>query len=66
MFDYETRFIDRDEKLTILRDGEEVAQVTGEGELMYWFHRRHSFSMSHAVAYEGYKIIDSKGQEVLV
>ena len=61
----EPKLIDQDEPLTILRDGEEVAKVTGEGELMRWFHKRHSFSMFHAVTYEGYKIIDSNGQEVL-
>lgn len=66
MITQEYKLIAQDETLTILRDGEEVDKVTGEGELMRWFHKRHPFSMFHAVTYEGYKIIDSHGREVLV
>lgn len=51
---------------TIARDGEHIITVTGEFELMRWFHREHSFSMWHAVTYEGYSITDPNGNPVLV
>ena len=44
---------DKSTVLTISRDGEELTTVTGEFELMRWFHRRHSYSLYHAVTYEG-------------
>lgn len=58
--------IPRTEELTISRDGKHVTTVTGEFELMRWFHKQHSFSMWHAVTYEGYSITDSHGNYVEV
>ena len=46
---------------TISRDNEFIITVDNEWELMRWFHRRHSYSMHHAVTYEGYSITDSNG-----
>ena len=57
---------DETTKFTISRDGEELTTVTGEFELMRWFHHRHSYSLHHAVTYEGYEITDQKGYNVLV
>lgn len=55
---------DKTTKFTISRDGKKLATVTGEFELMYWFHSKHPYSVRHAVTYEGYKITDSKGNNV--
>lgn len=41
---------------TIKRDGVEVKRVESELEVMAYFHRAHSYSMSHALKYEGYTI----------
>lgn len=57
---------DRSTPFTISRDGAIVTTVTGEFELMRWFHREHSFSIWHAVTYEGYRIQDASGQDVEV
>jgi hypothetical protein len=40
----------------IKRDGLEVKRVKSELEVVVYFHRSHSYSMSHALAYEGYTI----------
>ena len=61
-----TKIVPLTERLSIYRDGELVAEVLGEFELMRWFHSEHSFSMHHAVTYEGYAIKDSRGLNVLV
>ena len=43
------------EKFDLKHDGK--LAVTGtEPELLAWIHKKHSFSMSHALAYEGYSI----------
>lgn len=57
---------DKTTVFTISRDGEELTTVTGEFELMRWFHREHSYSMHHAVTYEGYAITDPNGNNVEV
>lgn len=57
---------DKTTVFTISRDGEELTTVTGGFELMRWFHSEHPCSMRHAVTYEGYKITDSNGNNVLV
>ena len=44
--------------ITISRDGEELATVTGEFELLRWFHRRHSYSLHHAVTLNAFLILD--------
>ena len=51
---------------TIRRDNEFIITVDNEWELMRWFHRQHSYSMHHAVTYEGYSITDSNGTAVSV
>lgn len=57
---------DKTTEFTISRDGENLATVTGEFELMYWFHSKHPYSMRHAVTCEGYKITDPNGNTVQV
>ena len=61
-----TKIVPLMERLSIYRDGDLVAEVRGEAELMRWFHEEHSFSMHHAVTYEGYSVKDSRGLDVLV
>lgn len=46
---------------TISRDNELITTVNDEWELMRWFAKKHSYSMYHAVAYEGYSVTDSNG-----
>lgn len=41
---------------TIKRDGVEVKSVDSELAVVVYFHRAHSYSMSHALKYEGYTI----------
>ena len=41
---------------TIKRDGVEVKRVESELEVVVYFHRTHSYSMDHALKYEGYTI----------
>jgi hypothetical protein len=41
---------------TIKRDGVEIKRVESELEVMVYFHRAHSYSMDHALKYEGYTI----------
>lgn len=48
----------------IHRDGSYVRTVPNEEALMRWFHTQHSYSMDHAVRYEGYRILDSNSREV--
>ena len=55
---------DKTTVFTISRDGEKLTTVTGEFELMHWFHKKHPYSMHHAVTYEGYKITDPEGNNV--
>lgn len=52
--------------LTISRDNEFITTVNDEFELLRWFHRKHSYSIDHAVRYEGYIITDSNGIAVSV
>jgi len=40
----------------IKRDEIEVKRVESELEVMVYFHRTHSYSMDHALKYEGYSI----------
>lgn len=40
----------------LLRDGHEVARGT-EGALWTWLHQHHSYSVSHALRFEGYAIV---------
>jgi hypothetical protein len=40
----------------IKRDGVEVKKVKSELEIMVYFHSTHSYSMNHALKYEGYTI----------
>jgi hypothetical protein len=40
----------------IKRDGLEVKSVNSELEVVVYFHRAHSYSMSHALKYEGYTV----------
>lgn len=51
---------------TISRDNEFITTVNNEWGLMRWFAKEHSYSMHHAVTYEGYSITDSNGQNVEV
>ncbi len=57
---------DKTTVFTISRDGEKLTTVTGGFELVHWFHRKHSYSMHHAVTYEGYAITDQNGNRVEV
>ena len=43
------------EYVEIRRDGEYVTTVCAS-RLMAWFHETHSYSMSHALQYEGYTV----------
>lgn len=40
----------------IKRDGLEVARLDSELAVVAYFHRAHSYSMSHALKYEGYTV----------
>ena len=40
----------------IKRDGVEIKRVESELAVMVYFHQSHSYSMSHALKYEGYTI----------
>jgi hypothetical protein len=40
----------------IKRDGLEIKRVKSELEVIVYFHRTHPYSMSHALAYEGYTV----------
>lgn len=51
---------------TISRDSEFIITVNNEWELMRWFHKEHSYSIDHAVRYEGYSVTDSNGMPVAV
>lgn len=50
--------------LYIYRDNDLMAIVETETQLYRWFHSRHSYSIDHAVTYEGYLILDGNGSEV--
>ena len=50
---------------TILRDGEAIATVETESDVLAWFHRNVSYSMHHATRYEGYSVQDSEDNNVL-
>ena len=50
----------------IYRDGSHIITVDTEADLMRWFHRSHPYSIDHAVRWEGYRITDETGQDVLV
>jgi hypothetical protein len=41
---------------TIKRDGVEVKRVESELAVVVYFHKTHSYSMSHALKYEGYTV----------
>lgn len=51
---------------TITRDGQHIKTVSDEFELLRWFHREHSYSIAHAVRYEGYAVLDEAGNRVAV
>jgi hypothetical protein len=40
----------------IKRDGVEVKRVKSELEVVVYFHSTHSYSMNHALKYEGYAV----------
>lgn len=40
----------------IKRDGVEVKRVESELAVVVYFHTNHSYSMSHALKYEGYTV----------
>jgi hypothetical protein len=50
------RGIENSMKYIIKRDGLEVKRVESELEVVVYFHRTHSYSMDHALKYEGYTI----------
>lgn len=50
----------------INRDGSHVITVSDEFELLRWFHRQHSYSIDHAVRWEGYSVTDEAGKPVAV
>lgn len=50
----------------IYRDGSHVETVADQFALLRWFHRERSYSISHAVQYEGYTVLDSEFKEVEV
>ena len=50
----------------IYRDGAYITTVADETALLRWFHREHSYSLNHAVRYEGYSLRDDAGQVVSV
>lgn len=50
----------------IYRDGSHVITVADEFEMLRWFHRQHSYSVDHAVRYEGYKVLDADFKRVAV
>lgn len=47
----------------IMRDGKLLAKVDNQFEVMAWIHRHCSYSLYHAVTYEGYKVIESENDE---
>ena len=51
---------------TILRDGLTVTTVAGASGMLRYFHKTHSYSASHAVAHEGYTVLDENGEKVSV
>lgn len=44
---------------TITRDGETVATAATDSDVLAWFHRNVSYSMDHAVTYEGYAVTET-------
>lgn len=50
----------------IARDGQHIVTVSDEFELLRWFHRQHSYSIDHAVRWEGYSVTDENGASVAV
>lgn len=50
----------------ISRDGQHLITVSDQFELLRWFHREHSYSIDHAVRYEGYSVTDEAGDKVEV
>jgi len=50
----------------IARDGQHIITVSDQFELLRWFHREHSYSISHAVRWEGYSVTDAANNEVEV
>lgn len=51
---------------TITRDGQPITTVADQFALLRWFHRQHSYSIDHAVRYEGYAVLDEQGQQLAV
>lgn len=45
------------ERFDLLRDDKPVLRRQTEDEIMVWMHRNHSFSLMHALTYEGYRIV---------
>lgn len=46
---------DRDNRGSWFRDGQPVSPIMGELEGVGWMHRRHPYSVDHAVEHEGYE-----------
>ncbi len=45
----------KEKQFVIKRDGKEVARVN-DSQVLAWFHKHHSYSMDHAIKYEGYSV----------
>ena len=50
--------------LYLYRDAELVSIFHTETELYRWLHSTHSYSLNHALTYEGYALFDGDGNEV--
>lgn len=50
-------------KVDLLRDGKPVLKGATEFEVMEYIHRHHSYSLSHGLAYEGYRIVPTGKKE---
>lgn len=48
----------------IKRDGKTVANVADMIAAYGWMHRHHSYSMGHALKYEGYSLHDETGADL--
>lgn len=57
--------IRRRERRVILRDGLEVQVVDSDAAVLRYFHTHHSYSAHHGTTYEGYKVVDGLGREVM-
>lgn len=46
------------------RDHEMVGNFRTPSEALHYIHARHSYSASHALAYEGYRLVDAEGTDI--